>query len=123
FRFDRPLPVSGHIMGLFGTLLYRIARLASGSFLFCTRETFEAVGGFGEDLFAGEELAMSRAIRRVGRFVVLRESVTTSGRNIRAYTGREKLVSGWKSRSGKSRRTREGKEIWYDPRRADPADG
>jgi hypothetical protein len=72
-------------------------------------------------MFAAEEVAMSRALRRQGKFVVLRESVTTSGRKFRAYSGRETLgliaralFSGGKS----SIKRRE--DIWYGPRRADP---
>ena len=68
--------------------IYRIFRLASGCFLFCTREAFDAVCGFDERLFAAEEGAMSRALARHGRFVVLREFVVTSGRKLRAYSPR-----------------------------------
>ncbi|MEX2016701.1 MAG: glycosyltransferase, partial [Candidatus Hydrogenedentales bacterium] len=54
FDFDGRLSV-------FGTFLQWIARrnprakLASGCFLFCTREAFIAVGGFADDLAAAEE--------------------------------------------------------------------
>jgi hypothetical protein len=62
--------------------------------------------------------------RRQGRFVVLRESVTTSGRKLRAYSGRELLVVllglAMRGRRGVSRRA--GLDIWYGPRRCDPAD-
>jgi hypothetical protein len=104
------------------TPLYRILGLASGCFLFCTRDAFRSVGGFDEGLFAAEEGAMSRALRRRGRFVVLREAVTTSGRKLRAHSSRE--VLGLLARlalSGpKSLRRRDGLEIWYGERRTDP---
>lgn len=122
FRFDGRLPLYGRILEAITVPLYRVLRLASGCFLFCTREAFQAVGGFDEGLFGAEEAAMSRALRRQGPFVVLRESVTTSGRKLRAYSAREVLgllarlaVSG-----PKSVRRRKGLELWYGERRTDP---
>ena len=123
FRFDDPIPRYGRMLAAVAGPLYRALRLASGCFLFCTREAFAAAGGFDETLLVAEELAMSRALRRQGRFVILRQSVTTSGRKLRAYSGREMLgmlasllVSGqatWRQRTGL--------ELWYGERRADPA--
>jgi glycosyltransferase involved in cell wall biosynthesis len=122
FRFDGALPLYGQGVQLLAVFLYRLARLASGSFLFCTREAFEAVGGFDEELYAAEEAAMSTALKRQGRFVVLREAVTTSGRKLRAYSGREVLrMLGRLVRAGpKAVRQREGLELWYGERRPDP---
>jgi glycosyltransferase involved in cell wall biosynthesis len=123
FRFDGPLPLYAQVLQPLSVWLYRLIGLASGSFLFCTREAFAAVGGFNEELYAAEEGAMSLALKRLGRFVVLREQVETSGRKLRAYSPREifcvlgrMLVSG-----GKSVRRRKGLEIWYGERRDDPA--
>jgi glycosyltransferase involved in cell wall biosynthesis len=121
-RFDGRLPLYGRAMAAVNVPVYRILGLASGCFLFCTRPAFDAVGGFDERLFAAEEGAMSRALGRHGRFVILRESVVTSGRKFRAYTAREvfgllaRLVLGgpvsvWR---------RDGLEIWYGERRTDP---
>jgi glycosyltransferase involved in cell wall biosynthesis len=122
FRFGGRLPLYARVMQAVAVPVYRVARLASGCFLFCTREAFRATGGFDEGIFGAEEAAMSRALRRQGRFVVLRESVTTSGRKLRAYSGREVLgillrlaLSG-----GRSVRRREGLDIWYGERRPDP---
>ena len=122
FRFDRPLPAYGRLLGAVAVPLYRAVGLASGCFLFCTREAFCAAGGFDETLFGAEELAMSQALRRQGRFVILREFVTTSGRKLRAHSGREVLgillrlaLAG---RKGVRERGRLG--IWYGERRADP---
>jgi glycosyltransferase involved in cell wall biosynthesis len=121
-RFDGRLPLYGRAFVAVMVPLYRVLRFASGSFLFCTRAGFHAAGGFDEQLFAGEEGAMSRALRRQGRFVVLREFVITSGRKFRAHTARE--VLGLLARlaiSGpKSVRRREGLELWYGERRTDP---
>jgi glycosyltransferase involved in cell wall biosynthesis len=122
FRFDGRVPRFGRVMQRIAVPLYRALGLASGCFLFCTRRAFETVGGFDERLFAAEEAAMSRALHRAGRFVVLREAVVTSGRRLRTYSGRELL--GLLARllfSGeRGLRTREGKELWYGERRPDP---
>lgn len=122
FRFDGQVPLYGRIMQAVAVPLYRMARLASGCFLFATREAFEAVGGFDERMFAAEEAAMSRSLRRQGRFVVLRESVTTSGRKLRAYSAREALgtLARLALSGRRSVRRREGLEIWYGERRPDP---
>ena len=102
--------------------VYRMLRLASGCFLFCTREAFHAVGGFDERLFAAEEGAMSRALGRQGRFVVLREFVVTSGRKFRAHKAREVIgLLARLARGGPATvRRREGLELWYGERRTDP---
>lgn len=122
FRFDGGVPLYARVMLAVAVPLYRVAGLASGCFLFCTRSAFDAVGGFDETLFGAEEAAMSRALGRHGRFVVLREAVTTSGRKLRAHSAREILGTMLRLalRGGASVRRREGLEIWYGPRRRDP---
>jgi glycosyltransferase involved in cell wall biosynthesis len=121
-RFDEPIPLYARVMVPAFTRLYRAAGLAAGCFLFCTRQAFEAVGGFDEGLYASEECFLSRALQRQGRFVLLREAVLTSGRKLRTFSGWEiikpllRLV--W--RGPLSVRDRQDKEMWYGPRRADP---
>jgi glycosyltransferase involved in cell wall biosynthesis len=102
--------------------LFRTLGFACGCFLFCTREAFEATNGFNEELYASEEIAMSTALKRVGRFVVLPERVITSGRKLRAYTGAEVLkIFGSFALSGpKSVKRRQGLDLWYGERRPDP---
>ena len=87
-RFDGAIPVYAQVLLVVIMWLFRTARLAGGCFMFCTRAAYDAAGGFDEGLFASEEIAFSRAIKRAhpdraGRFVVLRETVTTSGRKLR----------------------------------------
>jgi hypothetical protein len=121
-RFDGRLPLWGRVIAKVAVPLYRWAGLAAGCFLFCTREAYVAVGGFDESLYAAEEVAMSGALRGVGRFVVLRESVLTSGRKLRAYSGREVLGMLLRLMVGgrKALRQRTGLDIWYGERRVDP---
>ncbi|HUA90805.1 MAG TPA: glycosyltransferase [Steroidobacteraceae bacterium] len=121
-RFEGRLPRYARILIALALPLYQALRLAAGCFVFCTREAFDEVGGFDESLFAAEEVFLSRALRRRGRFVILRETVTTSGRKLRSHSGREVLRGLWQAGSG-GRRTmgrRQGLEIWYGARRKDP---
>jgi glycosyltransferase involved in cell wall biosynthesis len=124
-RFDGRLPLYGRLIAALAPSVYRALGLAAGCFLFCTREAFRAAGGFDERLFAAEEAALSRALGRQGRFVVLREHVTTSGRKVRAYSARE--VLGLLARLAvigpKAVRQRQGLDIWYGERRTDPESG
>jgi glycosyltransferase involved in cell wall biosynthesis len=121
FRFDGRVPVYGQCMQVFADIVYPLARLASGCFLFCTRQAFEAVGGFDETRYAAEEAIMSRALRRHGRFVVVRPAVTTSGRKLRAYRGREMLAMAARLvRARNMGQHREGLDVWYGERRPDP---
>jgi glycosyltransferase involved in cell wall biosynthesis len=85
--------ISGGLAGRMLSLwngLSRGRRLAAGSFVFCLREAFLAVGGFSEQVYASEEIWLSRALKRWGRprkleFIILDEAVTTSGRKARWY--------------------------------------
>jgi hypothetical protein len=102
--------------------IFRATGIACGCFLFCTRPAFDAVGGFDETLFASEEVAMSRALKRQGRFVVLRESVISSGRKLRMYSGRDvlRLFASILLAGPKALRSRDRLEVWYGGRREDP---
>jgi len=104
--------------------VYRTLGLAAGCFLFCTRDAFVAVGGFDEAFFGAEEVVMSRALRNHGRFVVLRQAVTTSGRKLRTYSGVEvlKILARMALRGTNAVKQRQGMELWYAKRRHDPRD-
>ncbi|MFZ2960136.1 MAG: glycosyltransferase [Candidatus Ozemobacteraceae bacterium] len=41
-------------------------KLAAGSFIFCRRDAFLAIGGFSEEVFAGEELFFVRLLKKWG---------------------------------------------------------
>ncbi len=85
--------ISGGLAGRMVALWNGLSRgrsLAAGSFVFCLREAFLAVGGFSEQVYASEEIWLSRALKRWGRprgleFLILDEAVTTSGRKARWY--------------------------------------
>jgi glycosyltransferase involved in cell wall biosynthesis len=124
-RFDHPIPLYARMLLPIFTRVYRAAGLAAGCFLFCTRQAFDAVGGFDEGLYASEECSMSWALQRQGRFALLRETVLTSSRKMRTHSGGEILKGLLRLvvRGPRSVRDRHDKEIWYGPRRPDPAPG
>lgn len=121
-RLDGRLPVYGRILVAAIGLWLRIARFAAGCYLFCTRDAFDRAGGFDESLYATEEIALSRALKRLGRVVILRESVETSGRKLRTHSGWEvlRLLTALLRMGPGIFRKREGLDIWYGSRRVDP---
>jgi hypothetical protein len=99
----------------------RPLRIAGGCYFFCTKAAFEQAGGFGERLFAGEEIWLSRTLRRHGRVAILRETVVTSGRKMRTHSFPELLGTLVRIVLGGPRalRNRNRLGIWYGPRRRD----
>ena len=118
-RLDDATPRYGKVIMWFSWQAGRRLRLASGCYLYCTRAAFERSGGFDESLYAGEELALSRALRAHGRFVMLREQVVTSGRKMRTHSFREimGMMARMAVRGPRVLKSREGLELWYGPRR------
>lgn len=120
-HLDGRLPLAARLSLPPFRLGMRVARLAAGCYVFCTREAFEAVGGFDTRLFAGEELAFSRSLWSQGPFRVLREPVYSSGRKLRTHSYWEitRLFLNGLRGPGlvKSRRYL---ELWYGDRRHDP---
>jgi glycosyltransferase involved in cell wall biosynthesis len=125
--FDGKLPLWVRLIMLPIMVLGRWARLTPGAFLFCTREAFEAVGGFDETVFGGEEVLMARTLDRFAktrrqRFTIVRSPIITSGRKLRGYAGWELLGSlvllALRGRRGA--RQRDNFAMWYGPRREDP---
>jgi len=116
-------PVGG-IVGWLVRTWNRVAflfRYAAGSFFFCRRDGFEAVGGFDETVYAGEEVWLAKRLKRWGRprglgfgFIV-DPPVVTSARKAQWYgTGdfvRQLLVFAicpWATRSRRFCR------MWYE---------
>lgn len=66
--------------------------ICGGSFIFCSREAFEAVGGFSEAVYAAEDVVFSRALRRWARrsgkaFEILTDiSIRSSDRKLRWHS-------------------------------------
>jgi glycosyltransferase involved in cell wall biosynthesis len=119
-RFDGRVPPYIRLLLPLATPLMRVLGLAGGCFLFCTRRAFTAAGGFSEELFAAEEAAFAAALKRQGRFVVLRESVTTSGRKTRTHSAWSILATLVRLGLFGPRTFRQREDLWYGERRADP---
>jgi glycosyltransferase involved in cell wall biosynthesis len=121
-RFDEPVPAYARLMLRVIVRVFRWVGMATGCFLFCTRAGFNAVGGFDERYYGAEELVMSRALKRQGKFVILKQTVTTSARKLRTYSVRETMtfMAGMALRGTKALKQRKGMEFWYAERRADP---
>lgn len=99
--------------------LFRLTRHAAGCFIFCTRQAFEATKGFDEEYFGAEEIVFSRALKKQGKFIFLREAVTTSGRKLKSYTGWQifRISASLILRGPNSVKNRKGMEFWYEGKR------
>ena len=100
--------------------LSRALSWAAGAFLFCEARAFREAGGFSEELYAAEEIDLSRRLKRRGRFVILRRHpLATSGRKARLYSPREHLVFllRFLASGGRALRRRDSCSVWYDGRR------
>jgi glycosyltransferase involved in cell wall biosynthesis len=116
---DGFIPWWGRIFMKVFCALYFANRLGAGAFLFTTRKNYEAVGGFDEQYFAGEEIFFSMALKTFGRFKVLREPMITSGRKLRLYSGRYLLWRSIRIVFGglPSYRSRKVLDLWYEGKR------
>ena len=119
---DGPAPAYGRVMEWFLPPVLHALGLAPGCFLFCTRRAYLAAGGFDEALYSTEEVAFGRRLKRLGRFVILREFVFTSGRKLRTHTALGLLRIAFRLGLGgpQALRRRDGLEYWYGPREAPP---
>lgn len=85
-RFDQAPRWLKNMLVVFVPIYFWTMRWAAGCFIFCTRAAYETAGGFDETLYASEEIFFSRALKRIGRFVILKERVTTSARKADGQT-------------------------------------
>lgn len=114
------VPMWGRVfVQVFSAFYFTLSNLGAGAFLFTTRENFRAIGGFDEEFFAGEEVFFTVALKKLGRFKVLREPIVTSGRKLRMHSAGFIL---WRSLvlllAGKRGvRSRQKLDLWYDGKR------
>jgi glycosyltransferase involved in cell wall biosynthesis len=115
--YDGPPWVHRHVGWI--SAHFRWIRWAAGCFVFARRDAFDAVGGFDEQFYASEEIHFSRAMKRQGRFVVLREHVTTSGRKAESHSRWQvaKMLFKMALRGEKSLKSRELTAFWYPDKR------
>ncbi len=93
--------------------------LAAGSYVFCLRAAWKDVGGFDENIYAGEELFFSRRVRRWGkgrgmRFTVLSGApVETSARKLDWYGGWSLVASLIPLMLPRALQSRDRCKLWY----------
>ena len=105
------------VLSVFGA---KLIGFTGGAFMFCTREAFQATGGFNERLYWSEEISFALALKREGRFAVVRESVLTSGRRFRTMSGLQMLAVCARAALSPSKMTTRRasvEKVWYDSNR------
>jgi glycosyltransferase involved in cell wall biosynthesis len=110
---------------VFSAFYFSAANLGAGAFLFTNRGNFDRAGGFDEQLFAGEEIYFSQALKKLGRFRLLADPVVTSGRKLRMNSARRilGLSVGIVLRGKQGVRSRDKLDLWYDGKRETEARG
>lgn len=100
--------------------VFRACKLCGGCYIFCRRDAFEAAGGFDEELFAAEEIALIKALKKQGRFALLKVPVQTSPRKMHDFTPGEvaRMVLSQALRGRRAFKSREGLDLWYGERRS-----
>lgn len=98
-QFEGKISTIGRIgIGLWARIS-KLTRTAAGSYLFCRRDAFLAIGGFDEKLYASEEVRLSRKLRQWGKpqqldFKILTQApARTSARKLEWYSGPQ--ILGW----------------------------
>lgn len=116
-RQDSNDPAWGPAVFGFAAWLMRTAGWAAGCFMFVSTDVFRRVGGFDERYFASEEIHLSRAVKKHGRFVILRERVITSGRKGRLFTGWQVFAQFARALWPGTLKRRDRLGIWYGGQR------
>lgn len=117
---DQPMIV--WLTGLWNLISRRLKWMA-GSFIFVRAEAFREVGGFDLSQFAGEEITLSRSLKRLARQrrqrieIVTEQCLVTSGRKLRLYSKREQVSLILQSVFLPFLTWRRRQNWWYDGRR------
>jgi glycosyltransferase involved in cell wall biosynthesis len=109
----------------FWNWLSRRLHWVAGSFVFCETNAFRTIGGFSHELFASEEVDLSRRLKRLARklgkeIVILdRFPLLTSARKMHLYSPWEHAWFLTKTvlLGGRTLRNRSACFTWYDGRR------
>lgn len=106
-------------------LLSRFNKWAAGSFIFCETTAFREIGGFSHELYASEEIDLSKRLKALARqrgkdLIILRDHpLVTSARKLHLYGARD--VVRFLGRNiwlrGRAVNSREECAFWYDGRR------
>jgi len=117
------------LLGDAGTGLWnltsRMMKWTAGSFIFCQTAAFRKVGGFNLELFASEEIDLSKRLKKLARqegkkvVILHRHPLLTSARKLSLYSKREYLRFFTRAifHPRKTTTSREACQPWYDGRR------
>ena len=100
-------------------------RWAAGALIVCRRDAFQDIGGFDQELYALDEIRLSKQLKQWGRQdglqfrILTRHPLETSSRKISLYSGRE--IAGQIFRifllPKKTLQDKKHLSVWYDGRR------
>jgi glycosyltransferase involved in cell wall biosynthesis len=100
-------------------------RWAAGALVVCRRDAFQEVGGFDQDLYALDEIRLSKQLKQWGRrhglqFTILtKHPLETSSRKVSLYSGREIAAQIFRIfiLPKKTLQDKKHLSVWYDGRR------
>jgi glycosyltransferase involved in cell wall biosynthesis len=103
----------------------RLFKWAAGSLLVCRRDAFRTVGGFSHELYAAEEIDLSRRLKGWGRTrglrfrILSRHPLESSPRKLQLYSRREifSQLGRLLLHPFRSLQSRAALGLWYDGRR------
>lgn len=96
-EFEEKTTLIGQVCINIWKFISRWTRTAAGSFFFCRRDAFEAIGGFDPKLYASEEIRLSYKLRKWGkrrnqRFeIITRTTARTSARKLEWHSSAKML--------------------------------
>jgi glycosyltransferase involved in cell wall biosynthesis len=121
---DKHYPIASFVTTLWNRLS-RTATLMAGSFIFCEAVAFREIGGFSAELFASEEIELSKRLKKLGRckgkkvIILHKHPMLTSSRKMRLYSRRDYFRFFVRNvlSLGKGLKSRNECFPWYDGRR------
>lgn len=119
------LPWWAHLTLQFWTSVSVLCRWAAGALVVCRRDAFQAVGGFDQELYALDEIRLSKQLKQWGRQRSLRFTILTghpldtSSRKVSLYSSREIAVLIFRIFFLPKQTLQDKKHlsVWYDGRR------
>lgn len=124
-QLDEDIPATARVFVRCWNWLSRTLGWMAGSFVLVQAGAFREVGGFSLELYAGEEVELSRRLkalarrRKLGVVIISRHPLTSSARRMRLYSQREifrfALRAVWRPRA--TPKSREACGMWYDGKR------
>ena len=123
-RLDERAFGTGMLVGGWN-LISRTMRWAAGSFVYCDAKLFRELGGFSEQMYASEEIDLSKRLKVLAKArglrveIITKERLLTSARKMHLY-GRVEHLRFFARAILAPRRTVTNREqcvLWYDGRR------